>query len=207
MIEGDITDRKTLLAARDEVAKITGGSLDYLINNAAYVSESTGHRDIGDFENDPEVLEQDLNRSFAINVIGVINTINVFLPLIKKSSIKKVTVISSGMADADLINGGVKDAVPYTISKGAVNTAVCKYNAKYKQEGILFFALSPGVVKTWSGDDEPAAVDMLRQMVPNWSGPLTPLESAAACLKVIYGFNAAEHGGAFVSHLGTKQWL
>ena len=32
-----------LQAAATEVGKVTGGSLDYLINNAAYISEARGN--------------------------------------------------------------------------------------------------------------------------------------------------------------------
>lgn len=37
--------------------------------------------------------------AFAVNVVGVAKTITAFLPLIKKSTIKKVITISTGMAD------------------------------------------------------------------------------------------------------------
>ena len=44
-------------------------------------------------------------------------------------------------------------AAPYCISKATVNLAVAKYNALYKQEGMLFMAISPGFVST--GDNIP----------------------------------------------------
>ncbi len=54
------------------------------------------------------------------------------MPLIKAGEVKKVIVISTGMADSDLINAfEVPFAAPYSISKGAVNVAVAKYNAAY----------------------------------------------------------------------------
>ena len=208
MLEADISDRKALLAAREEVNKITGGSLDYLINNAAYIDRNTEGA-LDDYEEtDPESLERELKASFNVNVVGVINTINIFLPLIKNGAAKKVVVISSGMADPDLVNGGgISNAGPYTISKAAVNMAVFKYNAKYKDQGILFFALSPGVVATWEGE-EPVALQGLRQMMPGWSGPLQPLESAEMCVKVIHDSSLEKgSGGSFVSHHGNKEWM
>lgn len=209
MLQGDISNRKALLAARDETAKVTGGSLDYLINNAAYIDRDTEVGALDDYEEkEPERLEHGLKTSFEVNVVGVINTINIFLPLIKKGDAKKVVVISSGMADPDLVNGGgIWNGASYSISKAAVNMAVFKYNAKYKDQGILFFALSPGVVSTWQGQ-EPAAIADLRKLAPGWSGPLTPLESAEACTKVIHDFSLEKgNGGAFVSHHGNKEWL
>lgn len=98
---------------------------------------------------DPDTLAEDLATSFNTNVIGVIQTINVFVPLIRKGTDKKVLILSTGMADTDMINQLELDvAAPYAISKGAVNVAVAKYNALYKKEGILFMAISPGFVDT-----------------------------------------------------------
>ena len=116
------------------------------------------------------------------------------------------------MADPDLVNfGKVYAGAPYSISKAAVNLAVAKYNARLgteKEGGILVFAISPGVVSTWADGKEPAAIAGLRQMAPDWPGPLTPTESADACLKVIYDFSVEKgNGGSFVSHHGNKEWL
>ncbi|OCT50329.1 hypothetical protein CLCR_07493 [Cladophialophora carrionii] len=207
MVEAAIADYKSLLKARDEVAKITGGSLDYLINNAAFIDRKTMGKALDEFDNEAEMLEDALVESFRVNAVGVIHTINVFLPLVKKGSAKKVVLISSGMADPALINSGIAADAPYTISKAAANTAIYKYNAKYKKEGILFFALSPGVVATWEEGEEPEVIDTLRKGAPGWGGPMTPNESATACMKVIHSFNAEEHGGLFVSHHGNQQWL
>ncbi|OAP65662.1 hypothetical protein AYL99_01634 [Fonsecaea erecta] len=207
MVQAEIANYKSLLAAREQVVKITGGSLDCLINNAAFIDKSSQGKALDEFEDAPEVLEHGLVESFHVNVVGLIHTINAFLPLIKNGSIKKVVLISSGMADPDLVNSGIFADGPYTISKAAANMAIFKYNAKYKQEGILFFALSPGVVATWEGEDEPPVIAALRQGYPQWKGPLTPLESAEMCVKVIHDFNAQENGGSFVSHFGNKQWM
>ena len=98
---------------------------------------------------DPQSLTEDLQNSFNVNVIGVVNTVNAFIPLLRKGHEKKVFTVSTGAADIDLINQvDWAVAAPYAISKGAVNVAVAKYNALYKDEGILFMAISPGVVDT-----------------------------------------------------------
>ncbi|KIW89659.1 uncharacterized protein Z519_09815 [Cladophialophora bantiana CBS 173.52] len=208
MIQAEVTNYTSLLSAREKVAQITGGSLDYLINNAAWIDRTTAGKGLDDFEDTPEILDRGLVESFNVNVVGVIHVTNVFLPLIKKGSAKKVVLISSGMADPDLVNSGIFADGPYTISKAAANMAIFKYNAKYKKEGILFFALSPGVVATWMEEEgEPPVISELRKNAPGWKGPLTPQESAEACLKVMREFNVEENGGSFVSHHGTKQWL
>jgi len=213
-IEGDIGDLKSLKAAAAEVAKITGGSLDYLINNAALVSEVSGYRTLGDFDDDFETLEADLKKSFDINVVGVAKTIFSFLPLIKKGKAKKVIVISSGMADLDLINGVEVDvAAPYSISKGAVNVLVAKYNALYKKDGILFLSLSPGLVATGhvpAAEDMPVVQGLMKKFAvaaPNFKGPLTPEESVTHCRNVIENSTPEKDGGSFVSHLGSRSWM
>jgi NAD(P)-dependent dehydrogenase (short-subunit alcohol dehydrogenase family) len=212
MLQADISDRASLVSARDSVTSITGGKLDYLINNAAYIDRVTESHSLDDFADadnlDPKTLDAELLQSFRVNVVGVIDTINTFLPLIKNGNAKKVVVISTGMADHDLVNNGqIWNSAPYTISKAAVNMVVSKYNARLASQGILVFALSPGVVATY-GDHEPTALQDLRKMVPGWPGPLQPLESAEMCMNVIYDFSLEKgNGGAFVSHHGNKEWL
>jgi NAD(P)-dependent dehydrogenase (short-subunit alcohol dehydrogenase family) len=99
--------------------------------------------------NDPATLAKDLTDSFNINVVGNINLFNLFLPLIRIGSAKKVIAISTGMADLDLIaKYDVHMGGPYSISKAALNAAVAKYSAQSRKEGILFMAISPGLVET-----------------------------------------------------------
>jgi NAD(P)-dependent dehydrogenase (short-subunit alcohol dehydrogenase family) len=102
-----------------------------------------------DFENNPTLLEKELEKAFRVNVIGLINTINAFLPLIKAGSIKKVIGISSGMGDCEFVNeSGIDIGIPYSISKAGVNMVIAKYNATYKSEGILFMGICAGSVDT-----------------------------------------------------------
>lgn len=205
-LQADITDRKALLAAREEAKKLTGGRVDYLINNAALVEDEDNHT-LKDYADKAEVLEEKMFQTIRVNVLGVIDTINAFLPLLQSGS--KAVLISTGMADPDLVNyGGIADGPIYSISKAAANMAIFKFNATFKSQGILFFAISPGVVSTWEGDKEPATVQNLRAGAPGWSGPLTPTESATMVLKVIYDSSLEKgNGGAFVSHHGNKEWL
>lgn len=207
IVQAEIVNKNSLLAAAEKVAELTGGGLDYLINNAAFIDQKSMAKALDDFEDETELLEYSMLESFRVNAVGVIHTINAFLPLIKKGSAKKVVLISSGMADPALVNSGIATDGAYTISKAAANMAIFKYNAKYQKEGILFFALSPGVVSTWGDGPEPPVIGDLRKNAPGWGGPLTPLESATACFKVVHDFNAEEHGGSFVSHHGNQQWL
>lgn len=91
-----------------------------------------------------------------MNALGLVHTVQAFLPLIRKGSVKKVINISTGMADIDLINAvDVAVAGPYSASKAAANVVIAKYNAELKSEGILFLSISPGYVATErNGDGE-----------------------------------------------------
>ena len=144
VLEADVTDLSALRAAVAQVSSITKGTLDYLIHNAALVSTRSGFSTV--LDQPVEELAADLNESFQANVVGTAYVLDSFLPLIRKGKAKKVAVISSGMADLDLVNEiGVAIATPYSVSKAAANLLVAKYNAALGQsEGILFFSLSPG---------------------------------------------------------------
>ena len=186
---------------------------------------------------DPQTLIKDLRASFETNVIGVINTVNTFIPLLRKGQEKKVFTLSTGAADIDLINQvDIADAAPYAISKAALNAAVAKYNALYKKEGILFMAISPGLVDTGElvpselfkhrpiGDyvhshivDSDNAEDMkaFQDMASRFAAyaghvttPITPQESVSLMLNLFERSSIESgNGGTFVSQHGTKQWL
>jgi NAD(P)-dependent dehydrogenase (short-subunit alcohol dehydrogenase family) len=87
--------------------------------------------------------------SFRVNTLGLLHSIQAFLPLIQKGTIKKVANISTGMADLDVINGiNIDVSAPYSASKAAANVVIAKFSATYKDEGILFLSVSPGYVAT-----------------------------------------------------------
>lgn len=92
-----------------------------------------------------------------MNVLGVIYTINTFLPLIRKGTAKKVLTLSSGQGDLDFaLQVGIPNAVPYSVSKAAVNMVVVKYAVRFKPEGIVFLSISPGWVNTLESPRKPS---------------------------------------------------
>ncbi|KAL8790507.1 MAG: hypothetical protein Q9195_006338 [Heterodermia aff. obscurata] len=210
--------RLAALAAASKVESIVGGKLDYLINNGALLSQISAFKSLADFPDDPDLLVEDLASSFRTNVIGVVQTVNAFVPLLRKGTAKKVLTLSTGLADTDLINQ-IELAVsgPYAISKAAVNMVVAHYNALYKKEGFLFMAISPGVVDTGNAPD-PSNEEAFKGMMdmgakfagyaPHFKGPIQPDESVASMLKILENASIEKgDGGSFISHLGNKQWL
>lgn len=92
--------------------------------------------------------------TFKINAIGNVHLFNLYLPLVRKGNVKKVITISTGMADDELTSKyGLDQAGPYSMSKAAMNTAVAKFDAAHRKDGILFMGICPGMVDTGHFND------------------------------------------------------
>lgn len=88
-----------------------------------------------------------MSQLFQTNVTGNLHLFNLFMPLVRKGSVKKVIAISSGHVDLSLINDmGVENSALYSASKAALNVIVAKFSAQYKEDGVLIFSMSPGIV-------------------------------------------------------------
>lgn len=150
VIEADIASYSSLLTAYSKTEAIVS-KIDILINNAAALTTGTAKTKLSSHQDDPETLLSELRFTFDTNVVGVISTINIFLPLVLKSDTRKVIAISSGLADDSVTNKyDMYEAAPYSISKAALNTVIAKYNAAHGKntDGVLFLSISPGLVDT-----------------------------------------------------------
>ncbi|KAE9373307.1 NAD(P)-binding protein [Stipitochalara longipes BDJ] len=219
--QGDITNLDSLKTIAAELRDQVNGIdyIDYLICNAAYISKVTGKRNLAEFDDNPSVLEKDLKESFNTNVIGLVNTVNTFLPLVRQGSVKKIIAITSGMGDIDFVNElDIDVAAPYAISKAGVNMVVAKYNATYKEEGILFMAICPGSVDTAEQSREApkeedaarlqALFSKLLRYAPDFKGPVSAEDAVADIMRVVNNASLESgNGGSSVSHFGTKRWL
>ncbi|KAK7680210.1 hypothetical protein QCA50_016719 [Cerrena zonata] len=219
VLQADITDVPSLRESAKEVEKRTGGTLDVLINNAAQLTVDRGYWSLDMYDGKEDLLDEDCNRFIEVNVLGVIKTINVFLPLLRKAaeqSFAKVITISSAAGDLDFTSKtGMDYFAPYSISKAAVNMVAAKYAATFKDQNMAFISLSPGVVNTIS--DKPKEVQDavygklikdFRAGCPDWNGVfMLPDESVAAMLDTISKLTSKD-SGAFITHRGdTKDWL
>lgn len=144
----DMADSESLEKAAAEIAKITKG-IDYLIVNGAYISTDSARYQPSEFTDKAALLKKEMIDSLEVNVVGVMYSINAFLPLVRKGTAKKITVVSSGLGDLDLtLSASVPGSVIYSSIKAATNIVVAKYAVELKEEGIIVFAISPGVVNT-----------------------------------------------------------
>ncbi|KAI1357451.1 hypothetical protein F5Y08DRAFT_324305 [Xylaria arbuscula] len=217
ILQGDITDYESIKKAVEEASVLTGGALDFLVANAAYVSQWDAYDSIGNLGKKPQELEDDLLKSFKVNVLSNIHLLNQFMPLILEGQSKKIIVLSSGHADLDSIRLYDLDvACGYAISKAAMNAAVAKFSAQYKQDGVLVMSICPGSADTGqfaniTPDQLQSAMTLMgkfQQYAPNFTGPGAPKDAVRDVINVWEkaGVDNGD-GGNFVSHFGNKQWL
>ncbi|CAE6454871.1 unnamed protein product [Rhizoctonia solani] len=215
IVKLDIRNLQELTDAVKYISSVTGGKLDWLINNAGYIEPLRFF--VSPAEYPIEYLAKDLEAAFETNVIGVSQTINCFLPLLKAGNHKKVVCLSSGLGDEDFTKAcGFAPHTPYSISKYALNLAVLKYALALKDEGFVFLAISPGAVNTYEGPPPPPELiaahlnmfDQFKTVYPHFQGPVAPQLAVEQMLDV-FGQLKPEHSGNFCSQFGptSRKWL
>jgi NAD(P)-dependent dehydrogenase (short-subunit alcohol dehydrogenase family) len=148
VVEADLASAASLKAAAKATSSLANGQIDHLIINGAYLS-STGGMNPTDFAEKPELFLEELRKSDEANVAGPLFAINAFLPLLRKGGAKRVTYISSGVADApETIAARIANSVPYSASKAGGNIVITKFAAELQDEGFTFLSIAPGAVAT-----------------------------------------------------------
>ncbi|OAA58121.1 NAD(P)-binding domain protein [Niveomyces insectorum RCEF 264] len=214
VFQADMADHRTLNAAAARVSALTNGALDYLVINGVFSDPQTMSVTPRGFIGKEDVLRKDMISGLDVNVLGAAYSINAFLPLIEKGTVKKIVAISTGMADPEaLLDWGFSQFVTYSTIKAALNMIVVKYAIELKKDGITVLAVSPGLVNTRETPPTPqevqeftALVKTMQTTYPNFQGPISPEESVTAVRKVIDSVGI-EQTGQFVSHWGNKKWL
>lgn len=142
----DVTNTVSIKEAVAEFNKVHD-SLDLLINNAGVYL--TGKDEIASLASLEAIKE-----TYEVNVFGVINVTQHFLPLVKKSAEGHVLNISSGMGSQALMsdpNSFIKDfpmMLGYCSSKTALNTFTILLSNELKKDGIRVNSICPGYVDT-----------------------------------------------------------
>ncbi|KAL4892335.1 hypothetical protein BDV59DRAFT_202838 [Aspergillus ambiguus] len=202
IVYADLTKYATLKQAAADTTEIVGEhGIDYLVANGALVPMLDTYGPIGALSDKVEEVEAVSSQLWQTNV----------------GTAKKVITISTGVADLDLTNDyEIEIGALYAASKAAMNVIVAKFNAQYKKDGVLFMSISPGLVEVDRyADATPEEIQGLAGLMgklvayaPHFKGPITPEESVRHVrstwekASIEGGF-----GGAFVSHLGNKQWV
>ena len=128
----DVTDAQACMALADEVAR-KAGAVDTLVNNAGVL--------IREGIDSPRAAAN-LRRTFDVNVFGLFNTVQAWLPALRATH-GCILNIASGAAF--IAQGG---CLGYSPSKGAVKMATQTLALDLAPDGIRVNALAPGVIHT-----------------------------------------------------------
>lgn len=130
--------------------------VDVLINNAGLLIKKP-------FE---ELTEEDWQRSYNVNVFGVVRLMQLCLPMMKKSDHAHIVNISSmgGFQGSSKFPG----LAAYSSSKAALGNLTELLAEEFKSDGISINALALGAVQT----------EMLQQAFPGFEPPMKSKEMA-----------------------------
>ncbi|KAI0765301.1 NAD-P-binding protein [Fomes fomentarius] len=136
----DITEKDSVCACADEVARLVGDKgVDYIVNNAAV---NIAQEDYA-FTADIEVLQ----KVFFTNVAGPAYVAHAFLPLLEKSKKKSIVNISSTLGSLNADFGAYHTS--YSISKAALN--MLTYKQAKERPDITAISMCPGWLQTDMG--------------------------------------------------------
>jgi NAD(P)-dependent dehydrogenase (short-subunit alcohol dehydrogenase family) len=145
-IEGiliDIADSNSVRKARVELEAKTS-FIDILINNAGIAGDEP-HISTCNIDN--------LKKIFDTNVFGTLQTIQEFLPLLKKSMNPSIINVSSEVGSLTLLadleeNSSRGNFHVYGSSKTAINAVTLMLSSELREEGISVNSVTPGFTAT-----------------------------------------------------------
>ena len=82
-----------------------------------------------------------------MNALGAIHSIDAFLPLLRKSTPKKIAIISTSLGERDFVwKARISEMAAYSVTKSAEHMVMAKYAASLEAEGFIVAAVNPGGV-------------------------------------------------------------
>jgi NAD(P)-dependent dehydrogenase (short-subunit alcohol dehydrogenase family) len=131
LLPGDVTDREYCADCVEQVVN-EFGSIDILVNNAAFQKNQESIEDIDD---------EQLERTFRTNIFGYFYLAKAAVPRMKKGS----CIINTGS-----ITGleGEKTLIDYSATKGAIHAFTKSLAQNLVEKGIRVNAVAPGPVWT-----------------------------------------------------------
>jgi NAD(P)-dependent dehydrogenase (short-subunit alcohol dehydrogenase family) len=180
----DVADFESMDALAE---RYKGVPIDVLINNAGILGGNDRQK-FGTFD------YAAFNEVMAVNVIGPLRMVELFVDNVAKSQQKKIMNISSLVGSVQMTFGGQNF---YRASKAALNMSMAtlaKELRRAKEPGrneIIIGLIHPGVVATDFAKNVPIPM-------------ISPEESAAAVIKVIDSFSSVKQSGDFMSYTGKE---
>jgi len=136
MLQADVTDQVSIDDVVGQVAD-RFGQVDLVVNNAGIGS-------VGGVEDNSD---DEWNRLFDVNVLGIVRMSRAALPHLRRSSSPAIVNVSSIAAIAGLVQRAC-----YSASKGAVLSLTLAMAADLVSDGIRVNCVTPGTVDTpWVG--------------------------------------------------------
>jgi NAD(P)-dependent dehydrogenase (short-subunit alcohol dehydrogenase family) len=154
-IQIDVTDRASIAAAADRIAK-EFGRLDILINNAGISKIGQPKGAVEDIVKSGRISTaslDDIRAIYETNVFGVIAVTQAMLPLLRKAKSARIVNVSSGVGSLTRTLGPGGEHLRalygmYSASKTALNAVTVGLALDLAPEGIKVNAACPGYTKT-----------------------------------------------------------
>nr|WP_296075993.1 SDR family NAD(P)-dependent oxidoreductase [uncultured Actinoplanes sp.] len=147
-VQADVSRAEAVFAAADRI-----GPVDILVNSAGIVGP-----------NAPlwEVPLDGWERTFAVNVSGVVHTCQAFVPGMRARGWGRIVNVAS-IAGKD----GNPNMAPYSASKAAVIALTKSLGKELATSGVLVNAVAPAVIETpMNAATEPAALAHITSLIP-----------------------------------------
>ena len=129
----DVTDSASIEAAADTVLARFGGQLGAVVNNAGFGLTSA-------IEDAPRAMLRDI---FEVNVFGLQELTNRFIPLFRKQGCGRIVNVSSVLGELSLPFAGV-----YSASKFAVEALSDALRRELFDSGVAVSIIQPGPIET-----------------------------------------------------------
>jgi len=141
IINLDVDNRKSIENAVLYIGKITRGKLDVLISNAALMGKVNCEL------REPNMDVKTAWESFSVNALGPARMVELFLPLMDKSKIKRLCFVSSEVSCINLMKKRIGSSLPYPMSKSSMNMGVRIMHNELYPQGYTFRLYHPGWMK------------------------------------------------------------
>ncbi len=153
-VQGDVSNLADLDRLFDQIRE-EQGKLDIVFANAGS----------GQFAPLGEITEEQFDSQYAVNVKGLLFTVQKALPLLGQGS---SIILNASIAASN----GIENLSVYSSTKAAVRSFARTWTADLKGRGIRVNAISPGVIVTPGYDlllgkeNIPAFVDFMKTQIP-----------------------------------------
>ncbi|MEU4927404.1 glucose 1-dehydrogenase [Streptomyces yokosukanensis] len=154
-------------ALAEEAARVLGGRIDVLVNNAGiYPGDTTAATD-----------EKTFDRVYAVNVKAPFFLTAAIAPAMAQAGGGAIINLGSWIARLGIPIGAL-----YSSTKGAVETLTRAWAAEFGPSGVRVNAISPGVVQAFAPGDEHPAEAMMKGTPAGRTGTPDAIADAAVYL-------------------------